>query len=185
MIGDPLFTVPLHDRDSTSPTPSTPLLCFEIHGAAYGVFNLISDRCTSVNARYLPMTGPANGNIIGTVGIRAVDSQGQCVTVEVGLGNGCVPIVAVGGGAPRETSRYEVHRVSVRKFGRRVRVAVPNCENVRLSMWLSCRELVGQTMVEFEVTRGVNLRPTSHGLVGEWHQRAGAGCAGVGERLLL
>ena len=53
------------------------------------------------------------------------------------------------------------------KHGRRVRISVPNCENVQLVMWIVCEEVRGEGMLRFIITRGVNLRPTSHGLLGK------------------
>ena len=48
-----------------------------------------------------------------------------------------------------------------------MRVSVPNCESVQLVMWIVCEEVRGEEMLKFTITRGVNLRPTSHGLLGK------------------
>lgn len=174
VIGDPLFTVPLYDTQGSTPilekatNSSPPALCFEVHGASNKVFNLVSDRCTTVNALFAPMNIPENGNIIRTVGVRSVDKTGQCVDITVSLENGCIPQVSMNHSSVVETTRYSSHGVSVGKHqGNRVRVSVPNCENLQLVMWVVCEQRNGQEMIKFIITRGINLRPTSHGLLGK------------------
>ena len=167
VIGDPLFTVPLYDRSGSTPGSLPPALCFEIHGAANRTFNLVSDMCTSVNAQYAPMNIPENGNIIDAIGIRAVNSLGWCLDVGVSLASNCTPVVSEGN-RTFSTSRYRSGGISVSKYRDRVRISVPNCENVQLVMWVECEEVRGQKMVKFIISRGVNLRPTSHGLLGKY-----------------
>ena len=174
MIGDPLFTVPLFDRSGSTPGTVPPALCFEIHGAANRTFNLVSDMCTSVNAQYTPMNIPENGNIIDAIGIRAVDNLGRCLDVGVSLAGNCTPVVSEGN-RTFSTSRYRSGGISVSKYRDRVRVSVPNCENVQLVMWVECKEVRGQKMVKFIISRGVNLRPTSHGLLGKHSDTSIAG----------
>lgn len=172
VVGDPLFSVPLYDELGSAPVipkatnATPPALCFEIHGAADQIFNLVSDRCTSVNALYLPMDIPDNGNIIGTVGIRAVDRVGVCVDVAVDLKDNCVPRISQGN-VTQTMLRYSSNGVSMSTHRDRVRVSVPNCEGVQLVMWVICEEVGGQEMIKFVISRGINLRPSSHGLLGE------------------
>lgn len=168
IIGDPLFTVPLNSP-STTPrltTADTPHLCFEVHGERGAVFNLISDRCTSVNGLFSAMDPPATGNIINTVGIRAVDDRGSCVDVKISLKAQCVPVIYVSEQEVINGSRYSSYGVSVRRHHQGVRVAVPNCENVPLVLWVMCEETRNQSMIRLVISRGVNLRPTSHGILG-------------------
>lgn len=174
VIGDPLFTVPLYDTQESTPilekatNSSPPALCFEVHGASNRVFNLVSDRCTTVNALFAPMNMPENGNIIRSVGIRSVDGTGQCVDITVSLDNGCIPQISTNHSSAIETERYSSEGVSVSTHqGNRARVSVPNCENLQLVMWVVCELVNGQEMIKFVITRGINLRPTSHGLLGE------------------
>lgn len=167
-MGDPLFTVPLYDVDESTPGMGgvSPSLCFEIHGATNQVFNLVSDRCTTVSALYTAMDVPENGNIVSAIGVRAVNKFGQCVNIRVDLEGNCTPVI-MDGNETVVTSRYRSGGVSVSKHRERARISVPNCENVQLVMWVVCEEVRGQRMVEFVISRGVNLRPTSHGLLGE------------------
>ena len=173
VMGDPLFTVPIYDQQDSTPVldlttdTSPPSLCFEIHGATNKIFNLISDHCTSVNAHYAPMDIPERGNIIDSVGIRAVDTAGKCVNIRVSIESGCTPNISTGDGVTQPVTRYNSQGVSVSTHrNHRVRVSVPNCENVQLVMWVICESMNRQEMVKFVITRGINLRPTSHGLLG-------------------
>ena len=171
VIGDPLFTVPLNFPSTFSPSPSLitandPHLCFEVHGQRDTIFNLISDSCTSVNALFSGMTPPATGNIISTIGIKAVDYVGNCVEIEISLSSQCMPVINGSNGEVIVASRYTSNGVSVRKHQLGVRVAVPNCENTPLVLWVLCDETRGQDMIKFVISRGVNLRPTSHGILG-------------------
>lgn len=163
IVGDPLFQVPIYQANDSLGDIS---LCFEIHGQSNEVFNLISDTCISVNALYRPMHNPDDGNIIHSIGIRAVDNGGQCVNVTIDIDNQCLPLVE-----SEEfsgiTNYYEVDGIVISKHNTRVRVLVPNCENVQLVMWVECQLEQAQEMILFSVTRGLNLHPTSHGLLGE------------------
>ena len=169
IIGDPLFTVPLN-HPSMTPfnliSGATPHLCFEVHGARDTIFNLISDRCTSVNALFTAMTPPSTGNIISTIAIKAVDYRGNCIEIEVSLQLQCMPVIHGSDGQAVTVSRYNIHGVSVRKHRQGVRVAVPNCENTPLVVWILCDDIRNQSMLKFVISRGVNLRPTSHGILG-------------------
>lgn len=112
------------------------------------------------------MTPPASGNIISAVGIKAVDYRGNCIDIEVNLQSGCVPVVRGSNGQPVSTSRYDQYGVLVRRHREGVRVAVPNCENAPLVVWVLCEESRNQSMIKFVISRGVNLRPTAHGILG-------------------
>ena len=148
VVGDPLFTVPIASTGQS--------LCYEVHGMANRIFNLVSDECTTVNAHYAPMNIPENGNIISRIGVRAV-----CKNVRVEL-DGCRAFID----GTEVIGLREEQGVEVRRMRSRVRISVPNCDNLRLVMWVMCQNISGQTMLRFVITRGLNLRPTSHGLIG-------------------
>ena len=103
---------------------------------------------------------PSNGNIIGAVGVRAADSAGNCHNIEVRFSQS-------GSGLDAFVDGEEVSSVQVRRYSNRVRISVPNCELVDLVMWVMMVEMRGQNLIKFVIMRGVNLAPTSHGLVGE------------------
>ena len=163
VIGDPLLTVPLLViRDDTYDASNELSLCYEIHGAAFKDFNLISDSCTSVNSYYTPMNDPDHGNIISKIGVVAVNRENQCVNIEVDL-NGCA---AKFNGETILMFKTE-HGISVMKSSKTVRIVVPNCVSQDLIFWVYCQNISGQEMIKFVVSRGFNLRPTSHGLLGK------------------
>ena len=100
-LGVPLFTIPLFTNSSV------PLsLCYEIYGSSGTIFNLISDRCASVNALYTAMPVPENGNIITSVGIMAVDTSGQCIGINIAAANQCMPMITLGSTTLPLTTTY-------------------------------------------------------------------------------
>ena len=107
------------------------------------------------------MNIPENGNIISQIGVLAKPNTGQCKNVRVEL-EGCqafiddMEVIGV---------RNE-EGVAVRRMRNRVRISVPNCNNLNLVVWVMCQNNSGQPMIRFVITRGLNLRPTSHGLLG-------------------
>ena len=138
-------------------------MCYEVHGSSNTNFNLISDTCVSVGA-FLSEVGGLN--IITSVGIRAEDNDGMCRNIQVNL-EGCALSVENSEGAMNTVQSFLMAGVSARKVGtRRVRISVPNCENLRLVMWVIC-EQEPTNMIRFQVARGLNLAPTSHGLLGQ------------------
>lgn len=156
IIGDPLYEVPvIVDEEGNKIS-----LCYEVQGQANLHFNLISDTCVSVNALYSPMINGSQGNVISKVGILAVDNNEVCQEIEADL-TGCT--VRVNG---QVTTMYNQDGINVIRRTNRVRVAVPNCENFNLVLWVICEVRGGQPMIKFVTVRGSNLRPTSHGLVG-------------------
>ena len=152
----------------------TPHLCFQVHGEPNSHFNLLSDTCTSVNAFYSFVESDflAGFHVITEIGITATDSDGQCVFVQVGVANNCMPVVRRtdldqdGILDPVEVTQYVSRGISVTRRRDHVRVAVPNCNSQTLVMYLSCITSGDAPVVRFDITRGINLSPTSHGLLG-------------------
>ena len=102
------------------------------------------------------------------MGIRVADSAGNCYNVEVrssSPGSNYDLDAFVDGQPVFGVAR--VDSVQVRRYSNRVRVSVPNCELVDLVMWVMVVEMRGENMIKFVIMRGVNLSPTSHGLVGK------------------
>ena len=158
MIGDPLFTVPI-----LSARPFR-LLCYEIRGAVDQYFNFISDACVSVNAHYVQhslATETRPLHVIDEIAIRAVDSVGNCVNLRVNR-NGCSTFV---NNSPI-TVDYSSNGIKVTLSPNRSVVNVPNCNDADLEFNVDCQVLNGIDMLRFEVERGVNLRESSHGLLG-------------------
>ena len=174
IVGDPFYTVPINLGgplpDSPSLTPITPL-CYEFHGEAGLIFNLVSDTCTLVNAHYTQPIPELDINVIDVVTVRAQDTAGMCRDIRMQL-DGCS--VSVDNMPVEDT--YSMNGVTVRKYPSRVRVSVPNCVS-SVVMWMLCERGplqnpmsggdVQMDMIKFVLARGVGLNPTSHGLLGK------------------
>ena len=176
VIGDPLYAVPLL-LNISNPLDG-PALCYEVHGTANTTFNLVSDTCTSVNAYYSPAfigSDPIAINVITKIGIVATDSSGVCQWIKVEL-DGCKAFV---NGVQVNTS-YQQADIGVRRIGDRVRVSVPNCGNPNLVSWIVCEQTSGVKMIRFVISRGLNLRPSSHGIIGKHVILMYALCIGMG-----
>ena len=139
VIGDPLMTVPLYVQDKTSimalGEDDLVHLCFEVHGRPDAYFNLVSDNCVSVNARYVQVRPRENINIINSIAVRAVDSEGMCHNISVDLEQCRASVDGV-----QLDGMYSCADISVRKYPSRVRIAVPNCNSAMgLVMWVFCQ----------------------------------------------
>ena len=170
VTGDPFFIVPL----SLTPNSQSDLfqenqvaLCYEIHGIPGANFNLVSDTCTSVNALYSISSVNPELNFISGIGVRAVDVNRNCVDIRVSVAQNCTPEIRRGNDDITALPRFASGGIVVRKTGESVRISVPNCANTQLVMWVKCREVNNQPQLRFDITRGFNLDPTSHGLLGE------------------
>ena len=164
MIGDPLFEASLWFEDSTREFDYS--LCYEIHGSSNKHFNLISDTCVSVTGLYTPMNNPAMGNIISSVGIRAKHSTGSCSNIAVVQNQTTGRCELSVNGVRMSDYHQDGISAQLRHGDRKARVSVPNCEQLPLVLVVRCQTISGQHMIRFDVTRGANLRPTSHGLLG-------------------
>lgn len=159
VVADPLFTAPVLGGGQ---------LCYEIHGEPNIILNLVSDKCTSVNANYASMNIASDGNIISAIGIKAADTNGNCHNIEVRLTPPEInsPLSVHVDGVDL-SGIFQVDGVRVRTYTNRVRVSVPNCELIDLVMWVLHMKVNDQDMLKFVISRGVNLAPTSHGLIGK------------------
>ena len=166
VIGDPLYEAALWFEDESREFDYA--LCYEIHGSSNQNFNLISDTCVSVTGLYTAMNNPAAGNIISSMGIRATDSAGSCQNIAVvqNQATGRCELSVNG----LQMTEYQQNGIGarLRNGGTKVRVSVPNCEQLNLVLVVRCQTVSNQHMIRFDVVRGVNLRPTSHGLLGKW-----------------
>ena len=171
IVGDPLFHVPIKSSDS----PLTDVgLCYEIHGEKDIYFNLVSDECTSVNARWTDVTSTLN--VIDEVAIHAVDDDYNCTEITISL-TGCSATVD----GVSVVSEYNKGGILMKKSSRlninRWKVVVPNCHIVKLEMWITCQvntivdpgtnSPVQAEMIKFVVMRGLNVGRNAHGLIGK------------------
>ena len=165
--GDPVYTVPIQTSDARP----TETLCYEIYGAPDQYFNLVSDECVNVNAHYSAFDRAVRPlHIVDQIAIRAVDSTNQCINIAARVDDQGQCRVALGGQELQNNGgvKYSQSGITVRSYARRARVTVPNCDNNRLVMWVICEERFGYHMIFFKISRGFNLRPSSHGLIGKY-----------------
>ena len=145
-------------------------LCFEIHGKKNTHFNLVSDTCVNINALYSGITIPEgrDTNVISSIGIRAEDNNGDCRSIRVDI-EACSVSTGINGTLMAlGTTTFSMAGISIRKrTSDRVRVSVPNCGNTNMVMWVICEQEDSVDMIRFQIARGINLRPTSHGLLGK------------------
>ena len=168
IVGDPLYRAALWVGNQTCKYS----LCYEIHGEAGKHFNLISDLCVSVNAYYSAMSNPALGNVISAVGIRASDDTDTCHDINIvqNTVTGACEASVNGGPVLSVGSESRNNGVNVKQdIMSHVRVSVPNCERVPLIMWVICQNMSGELMMRFDISRAVNLRSSSHGLLGKYY----------------
>ena len=177
LTGDPLMTVPIHTNPDAQPGDEYTSLCYEVHGEADKVFNLISDECTTVNAHYAkaPIASPnIDLNVVDAIGVVALSLSGsECVNILIELDT-CQATV-------NNTDVHGVYQgdgIRVREYTNRVRIAVPNCARAGtdLVMWAFCLngrtedpvtwESYNFTFIRLTVMRGLNFQEQSHGLVG-------------------
>ena len=147
------FTISLPKYGSRS-------LCYGIYGSPNDFYNIISDTCISVNVHFTQHPVRNNENRISSIGIHAVtgDADTPCADIQIDLLN-CTARI---NNKTINTSTF-IGNMSVRKFGDRWRVFVPNCERPHALMWITCEE----DMLQFDVSRSSNLSRTSHGLLGK------------------
>lgn len=178
-IGDPFFTVPIYVplKQLESLQTDSLSLCYELHGEPEKWFNLVTDKCATVNGHFVVLSESLN--VIDEIGIRAVDSNNQCVNIHVNV-HQCT--AEVNGAGIDFNEGYSRNGISVRRRTNRVRISVPNCNDITLVMWAICEiDLPGQPgeMIKFVVTRGLNFGVrAAHGLFGNYYQgsiQCGAG----------
>ena len=159
IVRDPLFPTPLYLFNTSLNDVS---LHFKIHGAIGKIFNLISDGCAAVSALYDAMNNSLDANIITSIGVKAVDNQGQYINIIVSEKDQCNPQI---NGV--QALHYYQSEINVAKHMSWVRLSVPNFDSEQLVMWILCEDINGQKMTDFVVSRGINFSPSSHDLVGK------------------
>lgn len=117
------------------------------------------------------MNNPTDGNVIGSIGIKTVDNNGSCVNASISHQSDMSCSLTVNGVS---RTRYDEEAGVVMTIdGGHVHVRVANCEKEEVVMWVTCRLVDGQRMINLMFSRGANLRQTSHGLLGMKYQKIG------------
>ena len=175
VFANPLFTVPILNftdttdyRNSTKGIP----MCYQVSGQADKYLNYISDDCVSVNAYYRLALDPSR-QVIQKIGVVATDRGNDChyVQVEVNASGICIATID---GQTLDNNDTRILGLSVSHRNKIVRIDVPNCAppNERLVFWINCQKALvsnmEQSFIRFIMNRGLQQRPTAHGLVGEF-----------------
>ena len=175
VIGDPLYSVPIRvpEEQLQALGISQLSLCYELHGKSDEWFNLVTDNCVSVNTHYTSLT--RHINIMDSVAVRAVDEDNTCLNIRVDL-NGCT--AAVGNTSLNVSGTYSASGIMVKRYSNRVRISVPNCQDLTLVMWVICEQRslydrdapdskLTAEMIKFVILRGLNFdRQQAHGILG-------------------
>lgn len=174
IVGDPFYTAPVSIApDDLGFALNTIIsLCYEVHGEAGRIFNLVNDFCTLVNAHYVQPFPGVDINVIDSVAIQAIDTANVCHKIEMNVA-GCSVSVD---GVPL-TMMYDSNGITVRRYSNRVRVSVPNCEKTVVVMWMVCESGAlpdpvtrvdrPTELIKFVVARGLSLTQFAHGLLGK------------------
>ena len=167
-----MFVVPFYTPSAAKAHSYS--LCYEIHGYKDETYNFISDECTQVTAHYHESPNPdvdlatgtnRNFHSVDQIHITAVNNRQQCVSISVTLENNiCSTSVS---GSPL-VGNYTHHGIIVKQISiNTTEVSVPNGADNKLVMYIKCKNLHRIPFVELRVVRGLNLRESSHGLIGE------------------
>ena len=148
-------------------------MCYQVYGQRNTYFNLISDKCLSVNAYYVAAEDPY-ANVIKAIGVVATDNNNAChyVQVEVNDAGRCVAQVDEQALISNGT---EIMGITVHHRNNLVRISVPNCSppKQQLVAWVHCERILlfnlEQNLIRFIINRGLQQRPTAHGLIGEFY----------------
>jgi len=77
-----VMNVPLDISPSELGLPGNTLsLCYQIHGRAGKYFNLLSDKCVSVNAHVIQPHSDIDSNVMDQIGVHATGNNGSCYNI--------------------------------------------------------------------------------------------------------
>ena len=163
---DPMFSVPLISQEE-----NVPWLCYQVYGEDNKHFNLVTDKCISINAHYSEVkTSVRHTNIplhlIDKLGFTFRDNVSQeCVNVVIELDNQNCLIGINGASMVSGYSKGSVHVSPV--SSKQVSVRATNCDNQPIVMTVECKRMPPQTaFLELKIDNGLGITPSAHGLIG-------------------
>ena len=139
-------------------------LCYQVHGRPRRFFSLISDACVSLNAKYDRQRNQISETVITQVGILGIDENQTCIHIEVNA-VGCQVKV----GNMTLDGNYWQSGISVSRASYGARIILPNCEFRDVGITVRCSRIPSneQEHLELSLSRTLNFRSTSHGLIGK------------------
>ena len=177
-VGDDMvMSVPLEVNPSDVCVSASSLsLCYQVHGKPDTFYNLLTDKCVSVNAHVSRPFSDADAHIIDKIAIRAIGNNGTCSDIlierqgcSVKMNNQSVPI----------NTQFEEDGITVfynKQFVRNppvIHVSVPNCGKPTVDyLFISCTEYHIQgtptpaEILQFGSSREKSFIQPPHGLVG-------------------
>ncbi len=165
VTGDPLFAVPLllSSEDLVQFGAKEVFLCYKVHDDNQQYFNLVTDQCLSVNALFTAVAPKID--VITRVGIRAIDSNGECVSIVVEQDQCSVSIDGM-----QIIDTFSNADILVERSESEVFINVPNCgENPAIRLRCLSRNL-GESqadLINLIIMRGQGIGGRrAHGLIG-------------------
>ena len=160
-----MFIVPLHGIEHGN----NQQLCYEVYGQPNQYFNLLSDRCVSVNAHYTehPSRKSRTLHIVDQIAIYSSNNIGQCVEIVVEIDvDGKLSVHVNGAKLNQEVKHGEVHVLS---YSGHATVSVPNCASGEiLTMSVQLKTMLRDiSYLEFQIHGGNTIDASAHGLIGK------------------
>ena len=136
-------------------------LCYEVRGTPRKTFNLISTKCTSVNARYVSLNNDKYNTIINRVGIHTVNDDGKCMNIQVN--EDC----SVHFNGRVLSSNITEKNISIELFSNSVLVSLPNCGK-QIDIYFFCHYTSDDNtpLMNMTITRNYIDQDITHGLIG-------------------
>ena len=173
MVMSVVLDVSPHEMGMTSKTLS---LCYQVHGEEGKFYNLLSDKCVSVNTHVSQPVVDIDSHVMDMISIHAAGSHGMCVDIVI-MRRNCA--VFVNDQLLPVNTHFEVGDVIVysdRRIARNptiVHVTVPNCGMPTLDrMYAICDHynIRGSStpteVLQFKTIRGISPFQSTHGLIG-------------------
>ena len=136
-------------------------LCYEVHGAPGHIANLVSSKCTSINARYETIDNNPLETTLGSVGIRTVDNSGECSNIQVN--RDC----SVKYNGDVLSTNFTSNNITIHVSSDSIGVTVPNCGR-EIIVTFMCLMTGNKHTIHLTITRNYIDQDDTHGLIGKW-----------------
>ena len=136
-------------------------LCYEVRGPPNHIVNLVSSKCTSINARYANVDESGRDTTFGDVGIRTVDASGECNNIQVK--RDC----SVRYNKEILSSNFTDSAIVIEMYSNFLHVSIPNCGK-EIVMYFRCQHLSPDNapVMDVTITRNYIEQDITHGLIG-------------------
>ena len=134
-------------------------LCYEVRGTPGDIVNLVSTKCTSINARYVDI---GEKTIFGVLGIRTVDDAGECSNIRVN--RDCSVLY----NQQMLSGDFTINNISVGVYLNSIRISLPNCGHM-IVITVHCLLLPSDNtpVMNITITRNYIDQEIAHGLIGK------------------